>query len=207
MDILCHYHISAERIEISQEVGEGPQIAPHVIIGTPDHVNEMIQRNAIQTTHVKFFCIDEFDWFFSRGFVSVLEKIRMALPQDTQAALLSNSVASGSASMLQIAEAFTKDAIVISPSTLIAHPDLKFTLESVQQFFVYFKRKKYMMEEVARLCVAVNPGRTIVYCGAKSTVVDLANKLEKRNVGVTTLVSYPSLIHNPPIYPSFISPH
>ena len=68
MSIDCHACIGGVNVrEDMQKLAEGP----HVIVGTPGRVFDMINRRALKTDHIKMFCLDEADEMLGRGFREV----------------------------------------------------------------------------------------------------------------------------------------
>jgi translation initiation factor 4A len=98
---------------------------PHVVVGTPGRVFDMINRGALKTDGVKMFCLDEADEMLSTGFKDSIYDIFQLLPADTQVVLLSATMP---VEVLEVTKKFMRDPIRI----LVKRDEL--TLEGIRQF-------------------------------------------------------------------------
>src|SRR5690606_24292948 len=73
----------------------GPQIAsleqhdPHVVVGTPGRIQELLRKKHLHLGGVKVLVLDEADRMLDMGFQPALEEILGKLPARRQAVLLS----------------------------------------------------------------------------------------------------------------------
>jgi translation initiation factor 4A len=63
--------------------------APHIIVGCPGRVFDMIRRNNIQASHVHMLVLDEADEMLSAGFNDQIYNIFQYMPSDIQVVLFS----------------------------------------------------------------------------------------------------------------------
>ena len=62
---------------------------PHIVIGTPGRILDMINKKALNTRYLKLFVVDEADEMLSKIFLSQIYDIFRFLPQDIQVGLFS----------------------------------------------------------------------------------------------------------------------
>merc|ERR1712232_339061 len=60
-----------------------------VAIGTPGRINDLMQRDALQTQHLKLVILDEADDLLGKGFLEQINEILKNIPPETQLALFS----------------------------------------------------------------------------------------------------------------------
>lgn len=90
LNVDCHACVggTAVREDIAR-LNEGP----HIVVGTPGRVFDMINRGALKTEAVMMFCLDEADEMLSTGFKESIYEIFQLLPGETQVVLLSATMA------------------------------------------------------------------------------------------------------------------
>ncbi|CAD6574094.1 MAG: translation initiation factor eIF4A [Tremellales sp. Tagirdzhanova-0007] len=122
LKIDCHACVGGTLVrEDIAKLGEGP----HVVVGTPGRVFDMINRGALKTDSVKMFCLDEADEMLSTGFKDSIYEIFQLLPAETQVVLLSATMPPD---VLEVTKKFMRDPIRI----LVKRDEL--TLEGIRQF-------------------------------------------------------------------------
>ena len=54
----------------------------HAVVGTPGRVRDMMNRNYLDTNHLKVLIIDEADEMLSQGFLEQINEIIKLIPPD-----------------------------------------------------------------------------------------------------------------------------
>src|SRR5687767_9111445 len=75
-------------------VALGPQLAslahaPHVVVGTPGRVQELLRKKALDLRGIRVLVLDEGDRLLDMGFEEAIREIVKATPKDRQTVLLS----------------------------------------------------------------------------------------------------------------------
>lgn len=60
------------------------EAGPHVVVGTPGRVYDMILRRALDPKHIKMFVLDEADEMLSRGFKDQIYDVFKYMPPEIQ---------------------------------------------------------------------------------------------------------------------------
>jgi len=113
-----------------------------IVVGTPGRVNDMIQRNALKTDHIKMFVLDEADEMLSRGFKDQIYEVFKSLPNDVQVVLLSATMPS---EVLDVTSKFMQKPIQI----LIKKEEL--TLEGIRQFYIGIDKEEWKFDTLCDL--------------------------------------------------------
>ncbi|WUR04382.1 ATP-dependent RNA helicase eIF4A (TIF1) [Vairimorpha necatrix] len=112
---------------VSQDINN-LNINPHVVVGTPGRVDQMIQQNHLKTDKIKLFVIDEADEMLQSGFQEQVKSIFKSLNRNSvQIAMFS---ATYEEEELRVSEEVLKDPVVID-----LRQDNQ-TLAGIQQFYI-----------------------------------------------------------------------
>uniref|UniRef100_A0A2R9B9Q2 ATP-dependent RNA helicase n=1 Tax=Pan paniscus TaxID=9597 RepID=A0A2R9B9Q2_PANPA len=87
MGASCHACIGGTNVRA--EVQKLQMEAPHIIVGTPGRVFDMLNRRYLSPKYIKMFVLDEADEMLSRGFKDQIYDIFQKLNSNTQVVLLS----------------------------------------------------------------------------------------------------------------------
>jgi translation initiation factor 4A len=205
MSIDCHACIGGVNVrEDMQKLAEGP----HVIVGTPGRVFDMINRRALKTDHIKMFCLDEADEMLGRGFRENIYDTFQLLPQETQVRLpppclqvrffslpaltrcASYQVILLSATMpqdvLEVTKKFMRDPIRI----LVKKDEL--TLEGIRQFYIAVEKEDWKLDTLSDLYETVTITQAVIFCNTRRKVDWLTEKLTQREFTVSAMRASPS---------------
>lgn len=87
MGLNCHICIGGTLVVEDIRIFQNE--TPHVVVGTPGRVYDMIQRRALGTSQIKTFCLDEADEMLSRGFKEQIYDVFQFMPPTCQVGLFS----------------------------------------------------------------------------------------------------------------------
>lgn len=102
--------------------------APHIIVGTPRHVFDMLNSRYLFPKYIKMFVLDEADEMLSHGFKDQIYDLFQKLNSNTRVALLSATMPSDA---LEVAKKFMRDPIQILVKKRGADPG-----EGICQFYI-----------------------------------------------------------------------
>lgn len=141
---------------------------PHIVIGTPGRVLDMINKKALNTRYLKLFVIDEADEMLSKIFLNQIYDIFRFLPQDIQVALFSATMNN---EFFSLTKRFMRNPVEL----LLKNDEL--TLEGIKQFYVNVAEHVYKYDCLCDLFDMVSISQSIIYCNSKKGVMDLVNRL------------------------------
>lgn len=151
---------------------------PHVVIGTPGRVYDMICRNYLQTDKIKIMVLDEADEMLSKGFVEQIKNIFRRMPQNAQVALFSATMPH---EFFEITTKFMKNPIKI----LIKNEEL--SLNGIKQFYFDVEKNEYKFETLCDLYNVLTIAQSIVYCNSRRMVEQLSYDLREAGFAVSDI--------------------
>jgi translation initiation factor 4A len=153
---------------------------PHIIIGTPGRILDMIQRRYIDIEKIKLIVIDEADELLSNIFISQIKDIFQYLPPKMQVCLFSATM---NDHFFEITHKFMCDPIKI----LIKNNEL--TLEGIKQYYVNVERNDYKYDTLIDLYSSFSMCQSIIYCNSRRMVDILSDKLNKEGFSISFIHS------------------
>lgn len=137
---------------------------PHVVIGTPGRVYDMLRRRALVTTRVRTFILDEADEMLSHGFKEQVQDIFEELPEKVQTCIFSATMPTH---VFDVTQKFMKNPIQI----IVKAEQL--TLEGISQHYVAVRDDVEKYNILIDLYSAFSVGHCIIYANSVSRVHDL----------------------------------
>ena len=126
---------------------------PHIIIGTPGRVLDMIHRRDLPTNAIKTLILDEADEMLSYGFKESIHDIIKCVMKDTQICLFSATLPD------DILELTTK--FMNNPEKVLIKKE-QLTLEGIQQFYINIKHNDWKYDIITDLYDTINVGQCII---------------------------------------------
>ena len=151
-------------------------LLPHVVIGTPGRVLDMINKEAININTIRLLVCDEADELLSEGFMSQIKQIIGSITEQTQIALFSATM---DASFFKLTEKFLRNPINI----LIKKENL--TLEGIKQFYIDCEKNDFKFETLCDLYGLFSTCQTIIYCNHHQSVEILSQKMQEQDFKVS----------------------
>ena len=137
---------------------------PHIIVGTPGRVHDMIRRKYLKTEKIQVIVLDEADEMLSQGFKDQIYKIFQYMPSSVQIGLFS-------ATMPPECEALS-DKFMNHPNKILVKAE-QLTLQGIAQYFVRLDgdEQKYLV--LKDLFAGLSVSQAIIYCNSTRRVDDL----------------------------------
>jgi translation initiation factor 4A len=151
-------------------------LLPHVVIGTPGRVLDMINKEVININTIRLLVCDEADELLSEGFMSQIKQIIGSITEKTQIALFSATM---DASFFKLTEKFLRNPINI----LIKKENL--TLEGIKQFYIDCEKNDFKFETLCDLYGLFSTCQTIIYCNHHQSVEILSQKMQEQDFKVS----------------------
>jgi superfamily II DNA/RNA helicase len=150
-----------------------------VVVGTPGRLIDLMNRRALDLSHIKVLVLDEADEMLDLGFLPDVERLIAKTPETRQTMLFSATM---------------PGAIVSLARTHMRHPmniraesgDAQQTVPATAQF-IYQVHDLDKPELIARILQAENSGLTIVFTRTKRAAQRVAEDLEDRGFDASPL--------------------
>jgi len=173
--VVCHLCIGGRSM---REDMEHLRKGPHVVVGTPGRVYDMIRRDYLRVDDLLTFVLDEADEMLSCGFKPQIYDIFKALPSTVQVCLFSATMPP---EILDMTTKFMRDAVRI----LVKKDEL--TLEGIRQFYVAIEKENWKLDTLCDLYETLTITQAIIYCNLRRKVDYLAHEMAKRDFTVSTM--------------------
>ncbi len=150
----------------------------NIVVGTPGRVKDLIKRNILKLTEIKYFVLDEADEMLSMGFQEEIQFIFEQVNNDKQVMLFSATMPK---EILKIAENYmSKEYRTIMVSSTNTIPD------NVSQEY-YIVNSQTRLESLCRIVDYYNPKRSIIFCKTKRNADEILEKLSMRRYSVDVI--------------------
>jgi len=137
---------------------------PHIVVGTPGRVHDMIRRKYLKTEKIGIIVLDEADEMLSQGFKDQIYKIFQYMPSEIQIGLFS-------ATIPEEAKALS-ETFMNNPSRILVKAEM-LTLQGIAQYHIKLDgdEQKYLTLKDVFSGLAVS--QSIIYCNSTRRVDDL----------------------------------
>lgn len=149
---------------IRDDARELQNTVPHVVVGCPGRVQDMIRRRYIDLSALQLIVLDEADEMLSVGFEEQVYHIFQALPESAQVALFSATLPPN---ILRLSEKFMRDPVNISVA-----PE-KLSLDGIKQSYVLLEGDQQKYDTLKDLYQNISMAQCIIYCNTVGRVEQL----------------------------------
>jgi len=153
---------------------------PHIIVGCPGRVHDMIRRNHIRGSDVKMIVLDEADEMLSAGFKEQVYNIFNFLSSSVQVCLFSATLPE---ELHALASNFLRNPVKI----LVKSEQL--TLEGIVQHLIALEDDSHKYNTLKDIFNLISVTQTIIYCNSIKRVTDLTEAMVQDNFPVCCIHS------------------
>jgi len=169
---------------------------PHIIIGCPGRIYDMLRRKHIDTEKLNLLVLDEADEMLSSGFKEQIYNIFQYLNNDVQVALFSATIPN---ELYSLTNQFMRDPVKI----LVKQE--KLTLQGIKQFYIGLDNDEHKFMALKDLFSAISVNQCIIYCNSINRTKDLYSAMVKDEYPVICIHSGMSESERQESYQSFKS--
>jgi translation initiation factor 4A len=163
-----------------QDVSALKNETPHIIVGCPGRVHDMIRRNHIRGSDVKMIVLDEADEMLSAGFKEQVYNIFNFLSSSVQVCLFSATLPE---ELHALASNFLRNPVKI----LVKSEQL--TLEGIVQHLIALEDDSHKYNTLKDIFNMISVTQTIIYCNSIKRVTDLTEAMIQDNFPVCCIHS------------------
>lgn len=153
---------------------------PHIVVGTPGRILDMIRRRYLPTVHVKLLIFDEADEILSYGFKQDIYNIVQSVNKNAQISIFSATLPE---EIIELTEKFMNN-----PEKVLVKKEA-LTLEGIRQFYINVKHNDWKYDIITDLYDTINICQCIIYLNSKNKIFDIYNKLVNDNFPVEYITS------------------
>ena len=148
---------------------------PHIIIGCPGRIHDMLRRKKITPSKCKIIIIDEADEMLSHGFKEQIYDIFQYLPRNIQVALFSATLPN---ELSNLTDKFMRDPVKILVKTE------QLTLEGITQYYVALNGDNEKYDALKDIYSTISVSQCIIYCNSITRVQTLYDNMIADNFAV-----------------------
>jgi len=153
---------------------------PHIIVGCPGRVHDMIRRNYINADDIKLLVLDEADEMLSTGFKDQIYNIFEFMSVNIQVALFSATLPT---ELKLLTHKFMRDPIEI----LVKSEQL--TLEGIVQYYIAVNNDVQKYETLKDIFSSISMSQCIIYCNSIKRVSELYDAMKQDDYPVCQIHS------------------
>jgi superfamily II DNA/RNA helicase len=143
-------------------------IMPHIIVGCPGRVYDMMRRNNIVSKDINLLVLDEADEMLSIGFKDQIYNIFQYLNSDVQVGLFSATLPN---ELQTLTDKFMRNPVRI----LVKSEQL--TLEGIKQYYVALNDDSQKYATLKDIFNIISMSQCIIYCNSIKRVMDLTDAM------------------------------
>ena len=148
---------------------------PHIVVGTPGRVHDMIRRKYLKTEKIDLIVLDEADEMLSAGFKDQIYKIFQYMHNDIQIGLFSATVPE---TLEQLTARFMRN-----PIKILVKADM-LTLQGIAQYYIRLDSDEQKYATIKDLFEGLTISQAIIYCNSTRRVDDLEEAMVQDNFPV-----------------------
>jgi len=154
--------------------------SPHIIIGCPGRIHDMLKRKRLPVNDFKILIMDEADELLSFGFKDQVYNIFQHMPSTIQVALFSATMPE---ELNKLTDKFMRNPVKI----LVKNEQL--TLEGIRQYYIALENDEVKYDTLKDIYGSLTLSQSIIYCNSVKRVSDLYSAMNNDNFPVCQIHS------------------
>jgi len=150
--------------------------SPHIVIGTPGRILDMINKKSLFTDKIATVVFDEADEILSYGFKETIYEIVQRIPEQTQICLFSATMPD---EVLELTDKFMSN-----PESILVKKEA-LTLEGIKQFYINMKVSDWKYDILKDLYDTISISQCIIYFNSKNKLMEINERLIQENFPVS----------------------
>ena len=158
-----------------------PQLAslvhpPHVVVGTPGRIQELIDQGALSLDDIRVFVLDEVDRMLDMGFQEAITSLLKQSPTSRQTLLFSATIPD---EIRKLSRSLQCDPVEVATADGAGLPGIE------QQFHEVDGTRRF--DALLRVLTTHRPESTLIFCNTRRDTQDLADGLAQRGFSALAL--------------------
>src|ERR1700722_11957646 len=156
---------------------------PHVVVGSPGRIVELIERGKLKTTHLRAIVVDEADRLLQDESLQWIQKIISLAPPARQLIFASATI---EAQTREVLATLSPEAVTLSPSTAATERSAGAINENIQHLYLICEERD-KPDILRKLLHALDMPRSIVFVHRNEVAERVAAKLAHHKLAVADL--------------------
>jgi translation initiation factor 4A len=153
---------------------------PHVIVGCPGRIQDMLRRGHIKTDNINMLVLDEADELLSSGFKEQIYNIFQFMNNDIQVCLFSATMPP---ELYTLTAKFMRD-----PIKILVNSDM-LTLDGISQYKICLENDQQKYATLKDIFSSIAITQCIIYCNSVKRVQDLTDAMKQDGYPVACIHS------------------
>jgi translation initiation factor 4A len=153
---------------------------PHVVIGCPGRIHDMIKRKKLKSNDLQILIIDEADEMLSSGFKEQIYNIFQLMPSNIQVNLFSATMPP---ELYSLTDRFMRNPVKILVKTE------QLTLDGINQYYIALDNDDQKYETLKDIYGMISISQCIIYCNSTKRVADLYEAMKNDDFPVCQIHS------------------
>ena len=163
------YHLLIGGTSTDDDAFELKNNTPHIIVGCPGRIYDMMRRNNIIAKDISILVLDEADEMLSIGFKEQVYNIFQYLNNNVQVGLFSAT--------LPVELQTLTDKFMRNPVRILVKSEL-LTLEGIKQYYVALNDDSQKYATLKDIFNIISMSQCIIYCNSIKRVMDLTEAMQ-----------------------------
>lgn len=165
---------------IDEDVKALTETPPHIVIGCPGRIHDMIKRKKLKSNDLQILVIDEADEMLSSGFKEQIYNIFQLMPSNIQVNLFSATMPT---ELYNLTERFMRNPVKILVKTE------QLTLDGINQYYIALDNDDQKYETLKDIYGMISISQCIIYCNSTKRVADLYEAMKNDDFPVCQIHS------------------
>jgi ATP-dependent RNA helicase DeaD len=148
-----------------------------IIVGTPGRIIDLLERGALNLSHVKIVILDEADRMLDMGFIEDIEYILRKTPSNRQTSLFSATI---DQTVMNVCNRYMKN-----PTKIFVSKD-EIALTQMKQYYTVINQAS-KFEALCKILIDEHVEKAIIFCRTRRETSRLADRLARRGCRVQCL--------------------
>ena len=149
---------------------------PHIVVGTPGRILELLQKDALPLDFLKVLVLDEADRMLDMGFADELDSIVERAPSERQTLLFSATIPE---SIREVSRQYQRDPLDVTVSAVVDEP-------AIEQVFIAVEPEA-KIDALEAVLLEYRPESAVVFCNTRQDVRRVAGELAAKEFSVLAL--------------------
>lgn len=163
--------------EKSRQVEKLKGRQPHLVIGTPGRLFDLVESNSLLIYKASILVVDEADMTLDMGFLDQVDKVASRMPEKLQMMVFSATIPE---KLQPFLKKYTENPVIIQVGSKEGLSD------TVENWLISTKGKQKLQLAYEILTMG-NPYLALIFANTKSNVIEIAKELKEKGLKVATI--------------------
>lgn len=155
-----------------QRLMEKLKTQPHIVVGTPGRIHDLVKENALLVHKAPILVVDEADLAFDMGFIEEIDGFAARMPEKLEMYVFSATIP---VKLQPFLKKYMESPVHIKIN------DRRPVAEGIE-FFLVPIRSKNRKDKLLEVCNTINPFLCLIFCNTRKTADEVASFLSENGI-------------------------